>query len=78
MLRNYSKRYCELYNEIEWCSEELVVVSNKLGMIPGEKPWDDLMFNPQTDLRAIMFQVKMYARLDDKVKKTEQAVGTSS
>ena len=29
-LHNYNKRYWELYNEIEGCSEELVVVSYKL------------------------------------------------
>ncbi|GFS46105.1 hypothetical protein Acr_00g0100220 [Actinidia rufa] len=36
-LRNYSKRYWEIYNEIEGCSEDLTAVSYKIGLTPSEK-----------------------------------------
>ena len=49
-IHNYSKRYWETYNEIEKCSEELAMVSYKLGMIPSERLWENLMLNPPTDL----------------------------
>ncbi|GFY80801.1 hypothetical protein Acr_01g0006100 [Actinidia rufa] len=42
-LHNYSKRYWELYNEIEEFLEELVVVSYKLGLTLGEKLWEELV-----------------------------------
>ena len=48
---NYSKRYWELYNEIEECSEELVLVSYKLELTLGEELWEDLMLNPPIDGR---------------------------
>ena len=57
-----------MYNEIEVCSEELVVVSYKLGLTPGEKLWDDLTLNPLNDLRDLISRVEMYARLKDDVK----------
>ena len=50
MLCNYNRRYCEIYNEIEEFSKELVVVNYKLRTIPGEKLWDDLTLNPPTKL----------------------------
>ena len=46
---NYSKRYWETYNEIEECSEELVVASSKLGLPPGERLWENLTLNPPTN-----------------------------
>ncbi|GFY88776.1 hypothetical protein Acr_06g0007160 [Actinidia rufa] len=36
-IRNYSKRYWEMYNEIEECSEDMAVASYKLGVSPGDK-----------------------------------------
>ncbi|GFZ02308.1 hypothetical protein Acr_15g0009160 [Actinidia rufa] len=36
-IRNYSKRYWETYNEIEECSEQMVVASYKLGLAPGDR-----------------------------------------
>ena len=50
MLSNYNRRYCELYNEIEGCLEELAVVSYTLGLSLSEKLWDNLTLNPPTDL----------------------------
>ena len=50
MLCNYSKRYWELYNEIDGCSEELIVLSYKLRLMPEEKLWDDLTLKPPTEL----------------------------
>ncbi|GFZ19683.1 hypothetical protein Acr_28g0003880 [Actinidia rufa] len=47
-LRNYSKRYWELYNEIEYL-EELVTVNYKLRQTPNKKLWEDLMLNPPAD-----------------------------
>ncbi|GFZ19863.1 hypothetical protein Acr_28g0005680 [Actinidia rufa] len=59
MLRNYSKRYWELYNEIKGCSEELAVINYKLRLTPREKFYDDLALNPPIDLRNLMSQVEM-------------------
>ena len=39
-----------MYNEIEECFEELVVVNYKLGLTSGEKLWEDLMLNPLVNL----------------------------
>ena len=39
-----------MYNEIEECSEELVVASYKLGLTLGERLWENLTFNPLIDL----------------------------
>ncbi|GFZ19306.1 hypothetical protein Acr_28g0000110 [Actinidia rufa] len=82
---NYNKRYWELYNEIEECSEELAeshpklkkVVSYKLGLTPCEKLWDDLMLNPSTDLQDLMTRMEMYARLEDDVRQAKRASGMS-
>ena len=46
MLRNYSRRYWELYNEIDGCSEKLAVVSYELTLTPEEMLWDDLPVDP--------------------------------
>ena len=46
MLRNYSRRYWELYNEIDGCSEKLAVVSYELTLTPEEMLWDDLTLDP--------------------------------
>ena len=54
-------------NEIEKCSKELVVVSYKLRLTSGEKLWEDLMLNPLVDLRYLMSQIEMFARLEDDV-----------
>ena len=48
-------------NKIEECSEELAVVSYKIGLPLNEKLWDDLMLNPLTNPRDLMMQVEMYA-----------------
>ena len=45
-LRNYSKRYWDLYNEIDEYLEELVVVSYKHRLTPGKKLWDNLTLDP--------------------------------
>ncbi|GFS39695.1 hypothetical protein Acr_00g0064480 [Actinidia rufa] len=71
MLYNYSKRYWELYNEIEECLEELVVVIYKLRLTPREKLWEDLILNPPANLHDLMSRVKMFARLEDDVRQTE-------
>ena len=67
-----------MYTEIKGYSEELAVVSYKLGLTPGKKLWDDLMLNSLTDLWDLMSRVQMYARLEDDVKQAEQAILTSS
>ena len=50
MLYNYNKRYWVLYNKIEDCSEKITMVNYKLRLTLGEKLWDDLTFNPSTNL----------------------------
>ncbi|PSR88326.1 DEAD-box ATP-dependent RNA helicase [Actinidia chinensis var. chinensis] len=55
---NYSKRYWKTYNEIEECSKELAVVSYKLGLTLWERPWENLMFNPPSDLQDLMSQAR--------------------
>ena len=67
-IRNYSKRYWEIYNEIEECSEELVVVSYKFGLPFGERLYENLTLNPPIDLRDLMSWVEMFARLEDNVR----------
>ncbi|GFY85407.1 hypothetical protein Acr_04g0001450 [Actinidia rufa] len=77
-LCNYSKRYWELYNEIKECSEELAVVSYKVGAVGltlGEKRWEDLTLNPPANLRDLMFRVKMFARLEDDFQQAERVWG---
>ncbi|GFS35820.1 hypothetical protein Acr_00g0042320 [Actinidia rufa] len=74
--RNYRKRYWETYNEIEECSEELVVANYKLGLTPGERLWENLMLDPPADLRDLMSWVEMFARLEDDVRHAEKATGT--
>ncbi|GFZ02162.1 hypothetical protein Acr_15g0007710 [Actinidia rufa] len=37
LIKNYSKRYWKTYNEIEECSEEMVVASYKLGLVLGDR-----------------------------------------
>ncbi|GFZ06702.1 hypothetical protein Acr_18g0008720 [Actinidia rufa] len=66
-LRNYSKHYWEMYNEIEECSEELTVVSYKLGLISGEKLWEDLTLNLPADLQDLMSRVEIFAWLEDDI-----------
>ncbi|GFZ11580.1 hypothetical protein Acr_22g0009780 [Actinidia rufa] len=65
MLRSYRKCYWEMYNEIEECSEELAVVSCKLGLTLCEKLWEDLTLKPPADLRDLMSRVKMFTWLED-------------
>ena len=45
-LRNYRKRYWDLYNEIDEYLEELVVVSYKHRLTSGKKLWDNLTLDP--------------------------------
>ncbi|GFZ03447.1 hypothetical protein Acr_16g0000710 [Actinidia rufa] len=72
-IRNYSKRYWETYNEVEECSEELVVVSYKLRLTLGERLWENLALNPPIDLQNLMSWVKLFAQLEDdtRAEKTE-------
>ena len=49
-IRNYSKRYWKMYNEIKECSEELVVTSYKLRLTPKQRLWENLALNPLIDL----------------------------
>ncbi|GFZ15592.1 hypothetical protein Acr_25g0000010, partial [Actinidia rufa] len=65
MLYNYSKRHWELYNEIEECLEELVMVIYKLRLTPREKIWEDLTLNPLANLHDLISRVKMFAQLKD-------------
>ena len=74
-IRNYSKWYWEIYNEIEECSEELVVASYKLGLILRERLWKNLTLDPLTDLRDLMSRVKMFAQLEDDAKQAKKAIG---
>ncbi|XP_057484622.1 uncharacterized protein LOC130771000 [Actinidia eriantha] len=76
-LCNYNKRYWETYNEIEKCSEELVVVSYKLGLSLRERFWEDLTLNPLVNLRDLMSRVEMFARLEDDVRQAERVRWTS-
>ncbi|GFY96793.1 hypothetical protein Acr_11g0010990 [Actinidia rufa] len=62
------KRYWETYNEIEECSEELAVVSYKLGLTLRERLWENLTLDPPINLRDLMSRVEMFARLEDDVK----------
>ncbi|XP_057481985.1 uncharacterized protein LOC130768895 [Actinidia eriantha] len=77
-IRNYSKRYWETYNEIEECSEEMAVASYKLGLAPGDRLWENLTLDPPTDLRDLMSQVEMFARLEDDVRQAERTEGKVS
>ncbi|GFZ00952.1 hypothetical protein Acr_14g0005870 [Actinidia rufa] len=74
-IRSYSKRYWETYNEIEECSEEMVVASYKLGLSPGDRLWENLTLDPPTGLRDLMSRVEMFARLEDDVRESERTEG---
>ena len=60
MLHNYNKRYCQLYNEIDGCLEELAVVSYKLGLTPKKKLWDDLTSKSPIKLYNLMSCMEKY------------------
>ncbi|GFZ05420.1 hypothetical protein Acr_17g0009920 [Actinidia rufa] len=64
----YSKRYWEIYNEIEECSKEMVVASYKLGLAPRNRLWENLTLDPPTSLRDLMSRVKTFARLKDDIR----------
>ena len=68
----------EIYNEIEEYSKELAVASYKLGLTPRERLWEDLMLSLSADLRDLMSQVKMFAWLEDDVRKVEPTTDTTS
>ena len=70
-LNNRNKSFLELYNKINGCLEELVVVSYKLELMLKEKLWDDLMLEPLIDLYDLLSSVKKYARLEDDVRLVE-------
>ncbi|GFZ00575.1 hypothetical protein Acr_14g0002100 [Actinidia rufa] len=61
----YNKCYWEMYNDLEECLEELVVVSCNVGLTPCEKLSEDLMLKPPADLQDLMSWVKTFARLED-------------
>ncbi|GFY97538.1 hypothetical protein Acr_12g0000790 [Actinidia rufa] len=75
LIQNYSKRYWEIYNEIEECSEEMAVASYKLGLAPRDRLWENLMLDPLTGLRDLMSRVEMFARLEDDVRQAEKTKG---
>ena len=54
------------------------MVSYKLRMTLGERLWEILMLNPPTDLWDLMSQVDMFSRLEDDIRKVENAMGTAS
>ncbi|GFS37725.1 hypothetical protein Acr_00g0053660 [Actinidia rufa] len=72
-IRNYSKRYWEIYNEIEECSEEMAVASYKLRLSSGDRLWENLTLDPPTGLRDLMSRVEMFARLEDDIRESEKA-----
>ena len=74
-LGNYNKCYWETYNEIEECLEELVVTNYKLGLIPGEKIWENSMLSLSVDLQNLMSPVEMFTQLEDDVWQVEQNIG---
>ena len=49
-LSNYNTRYWKLYNKIEEFLEEFVVVNYKFRLTIGDKLWNDLTFNPSSNL----------------------------
>ena len=67
-----------MFNEIEKCFEELAVISYKLGLIPGDKLWEDLMLSPAADFWDLMSGVKMFARIEDDVWQEKRATGSNS
>ncbi|GFY97881.1 hypothetical protein Acr_12g0004220 [Actinidia rufa] len=74
-IQNYSKRYWETYNEIEECSEEMVVASYKLGLALGDRLWENLTLDPPTDFGDHMSRVEMFARLEEDVRQAEKTKG---
>ncbi|GFZ16802.1 hypothetical protein Acr_26g0000720 [Actinidia rufa] len=78
LIRNDSKCYWETYNEIEECSEELVVSSYKLRLTPREILWENLTLDPLVDLWDLMSWVEMFVRLEDNVKQEERVTGTTA
>ena len=47
------------------------MVSYKLGLIPGERLWDELMVDPPTEMPDLISHVERYARLENDVKKAK-------
>ncbi|GFY88082.1 hypothetical protein Acr_06g0000220 [Actinidia rufa] len=78
LIRNYSKHYWEIYNQIKEFSEELAVASYKLVLTHGERLWENWMLNPPTDLWDLMSQIEMFAQLEDDVKQVEKAIGVTT
>ncbi|GFZ08576.1 hypothetical protein Acr_20g0003840 [Actinidia rufa] len=74
-IRNYNKRYWETYNKIEECSEEMAVVSYKLGLAPEDRLWENQTLDPPTGLQDLMSRVEMFARLEDDVRESEKTEG---
>ncbi|XP_057461870.1 uncharacterized protein LOC130752096 [Actinidia eriantha] len=77
-IRNYSKRYWKIYNEIEEYSEEMAVASYKLKLAPGDRLWENLTLDPPNGLRNLMSWVEMFARLKDDVRQAEKTESKTS
>ena len=64
-LREYAKRYWELFNEIEDCLEGVAVASFEIGLPSSSLLYESLTKKEATTIDDLMARIKKYAKVED-------------
>ena len=73
-LRNYSKRYLDLYNEIERNWPQVAIASFRHGLIPDSALYNDLIMEQPISLDDLICRTEKHSRLEeDKIQRGRRA-----
>ena len=64
-LRDYAKRYWELFNEVEDCSEQVAVASFKIGLPSSSLLYQSLTKKEAMTIDDLMARIEKYAKVED-------------
>ena len=76
-LKSYSSRYLEVYNEVDGCTEEIVIKTFKLGLDPESELRHNLSRRPAKSMRDLMSRIEQFIRVEDDQART-RAISTQS
>jgi hypothetical protein len=65
MLKDYSTRYWETYNEIDGCKKDLAMKTFKFGLLLGSKLRQFLAKRLVQEMTNLMSQIEQYVRVEE-------------
>lgn len=64
-LKNYSDRYCELYNEIDKDFKDVTIRTFKVGLLTHSDLWKSLTMKLPRSMHQLMDQIEEHKRVKD-------------